>query len=646
MTATSASEVSPTVQPRILTYTTRAFIGLAGILLVLALFVAIALPYGEWDAMSFGTWSRLIAGHWPHLRFSSVGAAEYQRPLFYFIQGTAWAVLGFHQAVGRLLSLCFSLVLLGSTASLAARGGRRHRALIGALASVVLLLVAGFDRYIAAGLSDIPAAGLVALVAALLLVQRLGRARLPLAAAAAAAAVLAKPSALPALVGLIGAIALGSRSDLRPRLHAAAAVAVGGAAGIAYDALQAAYLHTGLFGFLTSGTDGFYAQLAAADRRRVLLGGSWLGADLHLVLWFSLVYAVARLGLAHRRAVLIALPLSIGWTSLAPHLAGTGSGVASGGLLERGALIALAASLVLSLDAPRWAIPSRLQLSRALVWATPPFVVWALRLVYDVRLLAPAWPPLVLLVTWTFAPAIVGAHRRAAFLPVVPVAAIIVLGTVAADNINGLGSAGWKALRSSTITNAAQMRSLALGGDFATELDSLAHTIRSSDRIETYDRRLSFFYLNQVEIVAPGSCDQMRDGRILVLLESDEVRTLFGRRSTTAYWNACRSPRLTLVDERPGAYAIFVRGAPPVQGGCGAQPSAGLAVEFGRFRTEAAARSLLFRAKAVGFVEARIERIGCTAYRVVETGVPGEAVGRSIVAEAASAHLRARLVGG
>jgi hypothetical protein len=59
------------------------FFGLSGVLFLLALLVAVTLPYGEWDAMSLGTWSREIAGHWPTLHFFHVYFANYHRPLFY-----------------------------------------------------------------------------------------------------------------------------------------------------------------------------------------------------------------------------------------------------------------------------------------------------------------------------------------------------------------------------------------------------------------------------------------------------------------------------------------------------------------------------------------------------------------------------------
>src|SRR5258708_26538907 len=176
--------------------------------------------------MSFGVWSRLIAEHWPHVRFADASAADYQRPLFYFVQGPAWTLFGFHQALGKTLSLLFSGLLLASMAWLTARTVRVERRFAAALALVVVLLIAAFVRFIAAGLSDIPAAATVALTAALLLTPRLGRPQLPLVAIAAVVAVAAKPSAIPALAALCCAVLLCARVDLRRRSIASPPVAL------------------------------------------------------------------------------------------------------------------------------------------------------------------------------------------------------------------------------------------------------------------------------------------------------------------------------------------------------------------------------------------------------------------------------------
>jgi hypothetical protein len=132
-----------------------------------------------------------------------------------------------------------------------------------------------------------------------------------------------------------------------------------------------------------------------------------------------------------------------------------------------------------------------------------------------------------------------------------------------------------------------------------------------------------------------------------VLLESDEVRTIYGSRASPGFWRACQGRPLVLVAERPGAYAVFVNG--PLRqtvGGCGAPaPVSQLAVEFGsHYRTATQATTALKRVTGLGFVQAHVDDVGCANYRIVETGVTDAAVGNSVISEARKAHLDARLV--
>lgn len=201
--STSDDRVDSPPSPRSFSVAALLLGGVAVVLLLLALLVAITLPYGNWDAMALGTWSRLIAEHWPTLHFPYRYAGDYQRPLFYVLQGTVWHIFGFHVALGAVLSLLFGLLLIVTVGWLASRTIRPYRWLAAVLAVVVLLAITDFDNNITAGLTDIPVAAMVTLTAALLCLRRLGRAQLPLAALAAALSVLTKPSALPALAGAL-----------------------------------------------------------------------------------------------------------------------------------------------------------------------------------------------------------------------------------------------------------------------------------------------------------------------------------------------------------------------------------------------------------------------------------------------------------
>jgi hypothetical protein len=684
MSAPPAEVVVPAASsatPRSISIATWLLAGVAAVVLALGLFVTIVLPYGDYDALAVGMWSRLIAEHWPTIHFSSAPAGYLQRPLFYVLQGFLWHLFGFHIALGRLLSFLFSLVFVGSVAWLAHLTAAPYRRLAAALAIVVVLLVTYFDQLIAAGLTDIPMAAMIALAAAVASTRRLGRLRLPLLVLVAALAILTKRSALPALAGLGLAILIGPRSGLRQRATTLASLVLGVGLGLVYDLEEAHHFHESLYGFLVGGSGegasgaastgvsaggtlgnggnagAYYLHLAQSVRRTVLLDGGWLGADLRLFLWFGVAYAVARVArVRHRIAVVAALAVAASWSWLGPHLAGA-QGIrvgilGTGGNTEQAAVLVLAASLLFALDSPKDAIPDRLRLARLLVWAAPSMFAWEKQGVYATRLLSPAWPPLVLLIVWTLLPAFAGARRRSEWLVAIPTVALLALTSLAAYNLNGLGSSGWQQLRAGGISswsNADAMRGIGLGGDFAAEVDALAPQVGKHDTILTTDSRLQFYYLDQIDLQNPLSCSQLPGHRLFVLLEDDELVALYGRRADSSFWEACKNVKLTKIAERPGAFAIFVNGAPtPSEGGCGGSPpqDQGLAIEFGRTKSAAAANALQKHVAAFGFGEARVEQLGCSLYRVVETGVPSEVVGKSIIDEAKSAGLTVKLVNG
>lgn len=632
-----------------LSATVGGVVVVAVVVFVLAAVVAVSLPYGEWDAMSYGSWSRLIAEHWPHLRFADTEPFEYQRPVFFFLQGTVWAIFGFHQALGRLVNLAFSVLLAAALGYLGLRSSPKHGVLCGALAVGLLVAVIPFERYIAAGLTDVPAAAMLAATAALLYAKRLGRAQLPVIALVACLTQLTKPSAFVSLGGLVAAALLGSRTGLRRRVSLAGAISVGTFVAFVYDEIQARYLHMSFKTFLTKGTDGFYASLAGRLRTDTLLGTTWLGNDLRILMVFALVYAVIRVaGLAHRPSVVAALASALCWSWVAPQHGGVTGGLVAGtaSRAQDVGVLVLAASLLFALHATEDAVPSRVDLGRLLIWLIPPFVVWVVYAVRDVRLLSPAWPPLVLLMARALLPAFTGARRLRPWAAAVPAAGFLLVAVLATEQLNGFGSSGWREFRSG-FGNTAAMQALALGGDFNAELVTLRPQVRPSDKIVTADGRLPFLYPGQVVVSPPDSCGQLRasGATIFVLLESDEEQILHGAKAGSAYWETCK-PALTLVGERPGAFAIFATGTPAsAVGGCAAPPiTPGIAVEFGRFHTSKAAGTLLARARSVGFVQAKVEQLGCALYRVAETGIPSRSVAQGIVSEAKSAHLDTAIV--
>lgn len=620
----------------------------AAVMVASAVAVSIELPFGEWDAMAFGSWAREIGTHWPHIRFANQSAIEYHRPLFYFLEGTVWAVFGFHQALGRLVALAFGIVLGGALSFAAWRSvPRRYAPTAAAIAMALLGASTPFERFVVSGLSDVPVAAMLAATGALVLVSRSRPAAVPLVAVAACLSLLTKPTALASLLGLAAAVAIGSRAALLRRARVAGAILAGTAVALVYDGVQAHLSHVSLRTFLTTGSDGFYASLAARKRDRALLDESWLGAELRLVLLFAIAYALARLVVSHAAAIRLALPAAIVWSIAGPRIAGGAHGLVagSGSNVDSVAVLVLAAALLFAFASPDDAVPGRLELARLLVWAAPPLIVWVVYSAYDDRLLSAAWPPLLLLASRTLLPVFAGAAAIDGAALAVPGAALLILFAYGTVQLNGLGRDGWHRF-SDGFGNVSAMRDLALGGDFSAELEALEPQLTAREAILTTDSRLRFYYGERVQGYTPLHCSQLQGpATLLVVLESDEDRAVYGDRASASFWERCRSPTPTLVAERPGAFAILTTGRPvDVAGGCGAAPTTGLAIEFGRFRTAHAATPLLAEAKGAGFVLAKVERFDCNSYRVVETGVPSRAVGRSIVTEARSAHLRARIV--
>jgi hypothetical protein len=106
------------------------------------------------------------------------------------------------------------------------------------------------------------------------------------------------------LSGLFSVLLLGSLAWLlrRREFYRGTPIAAGLAIGLAYDAVQADYLHQGLRTFLQAGVNtAYYRALADEARRYALLDGAWFGDGLRVAASFALVYAALRLGGARHR---------------------------------------------------------------------------------------------------------------------------------------------------------------------------------------------------------------------------------------------------------------------------------------------------------------------------------------------------------
>jgi hypothetical protein len=546
-----------------LAFLALAFSAMGALVLLAALWLAITLPIHAIDALSYGEWSRLIAEDW-RIRFPGISAQTYHRPLFYVLQGSLWNVFGFHEWIGRVLALSFTVLLFFSTAWLVARGCQRW--IKAALAIVLLCLIPDVLEGVASGLTDVPVAAAVAFAAALAWWRRPGIARPALLGLASGLAVLAKPTALVALVALVLALIAWPRATRRLALvHDVLPILAGCALALVYDLIQARYLGMGLLDFLRAGSTGFYEQLARDSRFDQLVGVQWLGSDLRPLLVFALVYAALRVcAQAHQQAVLVALVATPVLSLVLPTLAdepGIESSVRSLGSGVGFAAICL--SLVGALWCSTDEEPPAEWLGRLLVLGLLPAAVWLMYGAYETRLGSAAWPGLVALMAVSVTPALLGLARRAPLALVVPGATLLALVAYAYTDLDGLGEAQWR-----------EYQTLGLSEMFADEptrnivQPQISQRVRLAaaemgpdDRLVSAEGQFRFYFPGRVDQTYPASCAELRDYRVFVLLTDEGTRAYMRDVAKVpddpAYWAACTSPKLTALSDPNESYLLF-----------------------------------------------------------------------------------------
>lgn len=539
-------------------YLAGACVALAGFVMGAAL-LAVTLPYHQWDSFGFATWSLAIAQHGTFDPFFA-GPQSAARPLFYELQGLIWSATGISFTAGRLLSLAFAVVLPASVYFLGARVTQKR--LEAALALAVSLAVVPFAAQALTGETDVPAAAMVALVAALALRPPQGRKALAGLAVAALAAVLTKQTVLLALVPLAAFMLAGPLRELRDRvLGPAGALLAGLMAGLGYDLVMAHRYGTSLLVFLGEGTGGFWAQLAAQTRADAVLRADVLGSGLRLPLTFALVYSILRLAqLRHRPASLVALAVGLVWCIAGPLAAGVPNGAFSrpedGFTLVGFAMVLAAAALLREDDAPR-----RSTLVLGLLLGLPPLLAWVDAATYTERLAATAWPGLALLLACVLAAGVRGLARVGTAFAVAPLLVVAMAVWMSLASLDGLHGSMW-----------VEYRSLGIGGlgDKARTmhvvlpaLQSTLATVESQlggGRVVTGDPMFPYFLPGRVDTSTPGRCADVRGERVFVLLTGNESvaeAQQAGRLATPEQWAACRSPRLRQLTDGSNGYAVF-----------------------------------------------------------------------------------------
>ncbi len=529
----------------------------------IAFMLAVVIPIHAQDALTFGEWSRLISKHW-HLHYEAATPQEYGRPLYYVLQGWVWGVFGFHEPLGRILSGLFSVLLLGSLAWLLHR--REWGGLAAALGALALVSMPVYAAQVVSGLTDIPVAALVALAGALLWSRRPGVGMAVAVAVTCALAVLAKPSALLALVGLALAQLLWNESWRSRLLYRVTPIAAGTGLGLVYDAIQAGYVNQGLRTFLQAGVNtAYYRALADESRRYALLDGAWFGDGLRVAAFFAVAYAVLRIaGVRHRLSVAVGVPAALVFSWLGPWLAAHRSDSTVGSLHSAGAAVA-AVGMALFLAAGMVgfgnAVAERRELLQLAVWAVPTSVAWLVYGAYDFRLLAPAWPPLVALIVLAALPAATAFARRGALVAAVPVALFAVVVAENAYNLDGLGRSGWSELRrTDNWLDRDQTRAIVLPA-FSRALVVARRQMRPGDDMVSPEGAFRFFFPGHVEQSYPNACEFLHRFRVFVLTTDEGtrryMRDFLHVSPDPSYWASCKQPRLTQLTNGSNGYAVF-----------------------------------------------------------------------------------------
>jgi hypothetical protein len=536
--------------------------GTAALFTTVAALVAVAFPLHASDALTFGEWSRLIAEHWSHAFEAST------RPLFYVVQGSLWWLIGYSDTSGRLLSGLFGLVLPAALAWLLAD---RPWGRVAAVLVVLFVLATPVYAYqIVSSLTDVFVASLIAATAAL--ATRPLRRWLPAVTGfTAMLAVLAKPSAVLALVGIAASLLL-VVEPLRDRLlRRVLPVFVGMCTGFAYYVVQAHRVHSDVRSFVEAGvTSPYWSHLAAQTRRSAVLDFGWFGDALRSVVIFTLFYTIARLvGARHRATVLAAVPSVVFFSWFLPWVGAGETRVDVGAFANPSSVVAFlvtSAALVAAVWAPESAIPTRRELLQFTLWVALPLVSWMRYATYDGRLLSPAWPGLLALMAVCTTPA-VASLARVPVAALAPVAGVIIAVAFNIYNIDGLQRSGWDQWRrtpSSARFNVEATRAIVLP-DLSKVLAVARPLMGKHGRMLTPEGAFRFFFPGRVDQAYATSCAQLSPYRVFVLTldagTRDYMEHFLHVSADPRFWAGCRRPKTRFLPSGALGYAAFSVGS-------------------------------------------------------------------------------------
>jgi 4-amino-4-deoxy-L-arabinose transferase-like glycosyltransferase len=555
-----------------------------GLVVLLALFVALVVPYHATDALVYGQLSRAI-GEQGGFLVDWVNYPAYSRPLFYVPQGWLWWLVGWQEWLGRLYSLAFFVLLLWALFRLAA--DRSLPRITPWLTLLVLLACPDAVVQAIAGQTDVPVAALIATAAVLLWRWPATLRTAVLIVIVAAAAVLAKATALPALAGLALACFVGDRAGLRDRLRYGLAPLVGGTVlALIYGVVLSRHFGLSLDSFLGGEVGGAAPPTATAsltlphgltfasngtvdrvtnglrdffsgNRDSILLRAEWLGPYLRLVVQFGLVYAIARvIGLRHRIAAWAALALAILGYVLGPKL------LAGGDLAFDDSVgsVALTILALAPLAAVAWCPPeqvaSRALLGRLLLLGLLPLAAWGVfGIIGDTRTLSPTWPAMFVLCAVPLAMGVAALAARSAWLAAAAVLVVLLMGVLDLRNFDGLG------VRTDGSVNAARALAdltpstwlhpnaarVAADPQLGGMVDAIDASLPPDGRLASNDGRMIYYAPDRADIAGmPTSCADLGDDDVLALI-------LNGAEPFDASQLDCLKPVAVV----PGSYGVW-----------------------------------------------------------------------------------------
>ena len=189
-------------------------------------------------------------------------------------------------------------------------------------------------------------------------------------------------------------------------------------------------------------------------------------------------------------------------------------------------------------------------LGRLLVWMLPPLAAWVWSGAYDLRLLSPAWPPLILLCAIVLRAAFDGASGRLWPLALPAAAAVCIAVAGGLENVDGIGRADWRQLQNSTsgFFDLAANRDTLLP-QFQDALQAIRPVLGADGKLFTSDGKFRFFFPGRVTQSYPRTCSSLRGYRAFVLLTDDDsanyMQSQLHVSPDPAHWAVCRDPKLT-----------------------------------------------------------------------------------------------------